>query len=236
MTIPKKLLSAGVTNAKTAKSERAGQYSTLILYLSPYKLSGKQFCPAASEGCIGSCLNTAGRGAMSPIQKSRANRSEYFITDRLTFLNQVKTEIKKHVKRCKKLGVLPAVRLNGTSDLPWESFDIMQSFPEVQFYDYTAVFTRAQAFATNHPLWPKNYHLTFSRKENNEPKAIAMLNAGVSVSVVFRKNIPATWNGFPVINGDTTDLRFLDARGVVVGLTAKGKAKKDQTGFVVDVA
>ena len=233
---PATLLSPGMSNAKTAKSERAGKYSTIILYLSPYKTSGKNLCAAASPGCISTCLNTAGRGAMSPTQEARLRRSLYFIEDRAAFLDQVRDEIRRHVRRCKRKGILPAVRLNGTSDMPWESFGLMKEFPDVQFYDYTAIVNRAWAFAGNHPAWPKNYHLTFSRKENNEPEAFAMLSRGASVSVVFRKDIPAEWKGFRVINGDETDLRFLDPRGVIVGLTAKGKAKKDRSGFVVDVA
>lgn len=229
-----KLLSPGISNAKTAKSEKQGKYSTAILYLSPAKSSGRQFCPSASAGCIATCLNTAGRGAMSNVQKGRMRRSQVFIDDRTLFIETIKADISAHVRRCKKLGKKPAVRLNGTSDLPWESLGIPQAFPEVQFYDYTAVPNRARAFGENHPAWPKNYHLTFSRKENNEATTLEMLKRGVSASVVFRKALPKTWKGFPVINGDKTDLRFTDKRGVVIGLTAKGKAKRDTSGFVVD--
>ena len=235
MTRTRTLLSPGYSNAKTAKSEKDGRYLTLILYLSPYKLSGKNFCPSASPGCIGSCLFSAGRGAMSSVEEARQSRSELFIKDRQAFLEIVRQDIRRHIKRCKRLGKLPAVRLNGTSDLPWEAFRIMQEFPSVQFYDYTAVPTRAEA-SIAHPLWPKNYHLTFSRKENNEDKALELFERGMNVSVVFRKTPPKTWRGLPVFNGDNTDLRFLDPKGKIIGLTAKGKAKKDATGFVVDVA
>lgn len=231
----KQLLSSGHSNAKTAKSEKDGRYLTLILYLSPYKLSGKNFCPSASAGCIKSCLFSAGRGAMSTVEEARQARSELFIKDRKTFLEIIRQDIKRHIKRCNRLGKLPAVRLNGTSDLPWEAFRIMQEFPSVQFYDYTAIPTRAEASAT-HPAWPKNYHLTFSRKENNEDKALKLFSKGISVAVVFRNDPPATWKGMPVFNGDNTDLRFLDPKGMIIGLKAKGKARKDTTGFVVDVA
>jgi hypothetical protein len=231
----RQLLSLGVSNAKTAKSEKKSNYSTLILYLSPYKLSGKNFCPSASPGCVKSCLFTAGRGAMSSVEEARQARSELFIKDRQTFLEIVRQDIRRHIKRCKRNGKLPAVRMNGTSDLPWEAFRIMQEFPSVQFYDYTAIHTRAEA-SVAHPVWPKNYHLTFSRKENNEGKALELFGRGVNVAVVFRKTPPKTWKGLPVFNGDNTDLRFLDPKGMIIGLTAKGKAKKDTTGFVVDVA
>jgi hypothetical protein len=229
----KTLLSLGSTNAKTKKSDGTGVYSTLILYLSPYKLSGKNFCPSASKGCIKSCLFSAGRGQMSSVETARMQRSQFFIEDRQAFLSVIRANIARHVKRCQKNGTLPAVRLNGTSDLPWESFGIMQEFPTVQFYDYTAVKTRAES-SVSHPLWPKNYHLTFSRKENNEEAVFELLQKGLSASVVFRKEMPKTYKGFPVFNGDQTDLRFLDPRGVIIGLTAKGKAKKDQSGFVVN--
>ena len=127
----RQLLSLGVSNAKTAKSEKKSNYSTLILYLSPYKLSGKNFCPSASPGCVKSCLFTAGRGAMSSVEEARQARSELFIKDRQTFLEIVRQDIRRHIKRCKRNGKLPAVRMNGTSDLPWEAFRIMQEFPSV---------------------------------------------------------------------------------------------------------
>ena len=127
--------------------------------------------------------------------------------------------------------MIPVVRLNGTSDILWElNSDIIQSFPNLQFYDYTKISKRF-SFAI-----PANYHLTFSLSESNDNDALKVLGLGHSIAAVFRdSNLPDTFMGYPVTNGDTTDLRFLDAKGVIVGLKAKGKAKKDTSGFVRDM-
>ena len=89
-------------------------------------------------------------------------------------------------------------------------------------------------FLKNEEKFPSNYHLTFSRSENNDKKCEMVLLMGGNVAVVFRNQLPKTWKGFEVVNGDETDLRFLDKKGVVVGLIEKGMAKKDATGFVVE--
>jgi hypothetical protein len=158
-----------------------------------------------------------------------------------------------HRIKAAKTGMLCAERPNGTSDLPWESFRIdadgntlMTRFPDVQFYDYTKSARRALKHAAGN--MPANYHLTFSRSETNEEDCRAVLAAGGNVAVVFKicackrpckHEIPEgtyTYMGYPVISGDHDDLRFLDPTGVVVGLKAKGPAKSDTSGFVVDIA
>jgi hypothetical protein len=165
---------------------------------------------------------------MKSVQKARLEKSKLFVQNRNLFITLLKYELKLFENKCKRLGVKPAVRLNGTSDLPWEKFDIMQSFPNIQFYDYTAVAVRFS------PTWrlPENYHLTFSLKEHNKKAALEVLGNGGNVAVVFRNQLPDTWNGYKVVNGDITDLRFKDESNVIIGLTAKGKAKHDTTGFV----
>lgn len=117
----------------------------------------------------------------------------------------------------------------------------MQLFPSVPFYDYTKSAKKALDNAKG--IHPQNYHVTFSRdSQANETECEQVLRAGGNVSVVFRDTLPAVWKHRPVINGDTTDLRFLDRRakagrsGFIIGLKAKGKAKRDRSGFVVDVA
>jgi hypothetical protein len=120
----------------------------------------------------------------------------------------------------------PAVRLNGTSDIEWTRFGIMDEFPDVQFYDYTKVFNRLTQER------PANYHLTFSKNESNDEECEAALKLGVNVAAVF-KTLPQQWMGRQVISGDETDVRFVDGTGIIVGLTAKGQAKKDKTGFVI---
>ena len=216
-------------NPKIDKSDEAGLgYFTAILHLSPSRLSGVNLCPSASAGCISACLNRAGRGRFTNTQKARIGRSRFMIEDREAFLDQIRRDIRSFVKLCDKLGLRPALRLNGTSDIIWERTGIPAEFPMVQFYDYTAIESRM--------LWtmPENYHLTFSRKEDNHDKALRVLAAGQNVAVVFRNRLPESWNGFRVIDGTKHDLRFLDDKGVVVGLLARGPAIADASGFVVD--
>lgn len=123
----------------------------------------------------------------------------------------------------------PVFRLNGTSDIRWELHDVIQRFPDVQFYDYTKITNRRVKDLAN-------YHLTFSQADGNGADVVKAIAAGMNVATVFRKVLPATHAGLPVHDGDSDDLRFLDPRGVIVGLKAKGRVKKDTSGFVVDIA
>jgi hypothetical protein len=224
-----KLLST--QNFKTVKGEKFG-ILTGILYLAPAKLSGFEVCPKRSEGCTASCLYSAGMGAFSNVQKARIQKTLFYFGDRPKFLELIKEDIKKLQKQAKKDGQKLAIRLNGTSDLNWMQHDVFSSFPDVQFYDYTKVFNRLTKEI------PSNYHLTFSKSENNDSECIQALELGFNVAVVFDTKkgdaLPASWNGFPVYDGDDTDTRFLDPKGgYVIGLRAKGQAKKDISGFVV---
>ena len=225
-----KLLSTG--NPKLMKGEKQG-YLSFILHLAPSWLSGFNTCPMASNGCASACLNTAGRGGMfkrgektNAIQEARIRKTQWFFNDRDTFMTQLVKDITLAIKQAERKNMIPVFRLNGTSDLRWENVavagfgNIMAMFPNVQFYDYTKLPNRRNI--------PANYHLTFSRSESNEH----LIPADLNVAVVFDK-LPETYLGRPVVNGDDTDLRFLDPKGVVVGLKAKGKAKKDTSGFTV---
>ena len=225
-----KLLSIG-SNPKILKSDKAGKgYKTAILHLSPYKLSGKNFCANASPGCIDGCLNTSGHGRFDKTQEARLKRSRFFIEDKFGFMNQLKKELQTFETHCQKRALKPAVRLNGTSDIPWENLDVIQAFPKVQFYDYTKSKKRALS-----ETLPRNYHLMFSRSEVSTHKDIKdIISSKNNVAVVFKNSIPETFEGFEVIDGDKTDLRFLDPDGFIIGLSAKGKAKQDTTGFVVN--
>ena len=215
-------------NYKTVKGEKLG-YLTGILYLAPAKISGYEVCPRRSAGCTAACLYTAGMGAFSTVQQARIKKTKQFFEDRDNFLMQLRKDITALVRKAKKTNMTPAVRLNGTSDIEWTRFGIMEEFPDVQFYDYTKVLNRLKQ-----PI-PKNYHITFSKSEDNEMDCRWALNLGFNVAVVFNK-LPETYFARPVISGDETDVRFEDARGVIVGLTAKGKAKKDLNNFVIKVA
>ena len=215
-------------NYKTVKGEKLG-YLTGILYLAPAKISGYEVCPRRSAGCTAACLYTAGMGAFSNVQQARIKKTKQFFEDRDNFLMQLRKDITALVRKAKKTNMTPAIRLNGTSDIEWTRFGIMEEFPEVQFYDYTKVLKRLKQ-----PI-PKNYHITFSRSESNQADVESALRLRFNVAVVFNK-LPETYLGRPVINGDETDVRFADAKGVIVGLTAKGKGKKDLNNFVIKVA
>lgn len=226
-----KLLSPN--NTKIKKGEKLG-WLTLGLSLSPFNLSGKNFCSHASIGCAAACLNTSGMGAFSNVQEARLKKSRFFIENRSDFLVQLNKEIAAGIRKAKKAGMKLAIRLNVLSDLPWENLIDMSAFPEVTFYDYTPNPQRMIAFING--KLPKNYHLTFSRKENNQAIVELIANMNGNIAAVFAGALPSTYLGKPVINGDDTDLRFIDPRGVIVGLIAKGKGKKDKSGFVLQPA
>ena len=185
--------------------------------------------------CKSACLNTAGLGGVYPsIQKARQRKTDLFLNDRTEFMKQLISDIQKFVRACDRKDKLPAIRLNGTSDIQWEKIDIdgqniFEMFPNVQFYDYTKIPTRK---VDNIP----NYHLTWSYSEANDKYAKMFDQVPNNKAVVFRtKDLPSMFRGLEVIDGDTHDMRFLDKPNSVVGLKAKGQAKKDYSGFVIDV-
>ena len=224
-----KLFTTG--NPKLMKGEKKG-YLSFVLHLAPANLSGYETCPKRTAGCTSACLNTAGRGGIfkkgestNVIQQARIRKTKMFFENREQFLADLENDIRLGIKQAEKQGLIPAFRLNGTSDIAWEKYGIIEKFPNVQFYDYTKMRNRKVSHL-------KNYHLTFSKADGNDMDVRLAASAGMNVAVVF-KNVPETFIGRTVINGDDTDLRFLDPKGVVVGLKAKGKAKKDTSGFVV---
>jgi hypothetical protein len=232
-----KLLSTG--NPKLVKGQKLG-YLSFVLHLAPSTLSGHQTCPRATAGCIDACLNTAGRGGIfktgettNAIQAARIRKTQLFFNNRAEFMAQLVTDIEAGIRQAAKLGMVPVFRLNGTSDIAWEKIrtathrSVMAQFPDVQFYDYTKVAGRTV---------PVNYHLTFSAAESNQVDVARELARGTNVAMVFDvsrgKPMIKAHSGARVIDGDDTDLRFLDATGCIVGLRAKGKALQDQSGFV----
>jgi hypothetical protein len=235
-------------NAKTVKGQSAG-YLTGILYLAPANLAGVgNLCPHASAGCLSACLFTAGfAGIYEAVNVARVMRTRFLHDDRKLFLEVLVGEIKAVICRAEKLGLKPAIRLNGTSDLPWENLapELFKTFSDVQFYDYTKSFKRAIAYAKG--SMPANYHLTFSLAENNATLANLALDAGVNVAAVVTglksKTIvlPTSTVERKVFDADRHDLRFTDrvgrdGRGRVGILTAKGKAKRDVSGFVLKLS
>ena len=223
-------------NAKIRKGEKIG-FKTFGIHLAPASLSGFNVCKDASLGCIYSCLNTAGMGAFSNVQLARIEKTRLFFKDKAVFLSQLIKEITAAIKSAEKQNLTAVFRLNLTSDLPWEKIklngkSVFDLFPQVTFYDYTKSPERMTAFLAGD--MPKNYHLTFSKSETNGAIAESILKSGGNVAMVFRKSLPTKWLGVDVINGDETDLRFLDGAGKIVGLVEKGKAKKDESGFVIE--
>ena len=230
----KNLLSDGKTNAKTIKNE----IKTFILYLAPANVSGFNVCPFASKGCIEGCLNTAGLGIFSNVQNARINKTKFWALDRLSFYVQLTNEILKIHSKALKNNEEIAIRLNGTSDIDHLSLIkkhtgidfLSDNYKNLFFYDYTKNPNHIKKYLNT------NYKLTFSRSESNDLKVEEVLSLGGNVAVVFNSsNLPATYKGKEVINGDKTDLRYFDPKNVIVGLYAKGKAKKDLSGFVVNI-
>jgi hypothetical protein len=259
---PKNLLST--KNSKTIKGEKLG-YTTYIMYLAPHTQNskGKNLCSHASVGCAKACLFNSGAARFTGVQLGKMNKTEYFLADRKGFMNQLVSELTKierlhkavvgdeqigrtgKVVRYKKF----AVRLNGTADIPFENIkigdkNIFELFPNIQFYDYTKNDKRFDK------VIPTNYHLTFSRSETNDKVSLEMLNRGYNVAYVFgvkkEQDLPTSYNGFKVVNGDESDLRFLDEENVIVGLkyklmTGKGtsgmnKDNVDNNDFLIDVS
>jgi len=225
-----KLLNSG--NHKTIKGEKIG-WRTYGLHLAPHTLAGRNVCAHASAGCAAACLNTAGRGIMHSVQEARIRKTKWFFEDRLAFTLQLIKEIKSRKKSAIKNNLTPCFRLNLTSDLPWENLSVMLPFPFLQFYDYTKDKKRMLRYLNGE--LPPNYYLTYSRSEETRDEEIHDLcNKGGNVAIVFRDHLPSEWQGIKVIDGDINDLRFLDEYSKIVGLKAKGLAKKDETGFVLE--
>lgn len=223
-----KLLSQFNSNPKVAKNTELG-WGTAVLHLAPASMSGYQVCSKRSPGCEAACLHHAGGAHLQSLKdRSRIARTKFFFENRAEFMVQLRKEIEAHVRKMDRLGLRPAVRLNATSDIPWERVrdNPISDMPGVLFYDYTAIPQRKT---------PSNYHLTFSLKETNEISAQEAVQSGMNLAVVFpTSDLPETFWGLPVVDGDLSDFRPGDPKGCVVGLKAKGKKGiNDMTGFIV---
>lgn len=241
---PQNLLSTN--NAKTIKGEGKG-YRTFILYLAPHTQNsrGINLCSHASEGCAKACLFGSGAARFDRVQAGKTNKTEYFLSNRTEFLNQLDGQISAIERNAKDF--IPTIRLNGTSDIAWEKFkirdgkNIFELHPSIIFYDYTKNHLRMRKEL------PSNYHLTFSLSENNLDIAMQLLSEGKNVAMVFgvkkASQLPSQYLGYQVINGDEDDLRFLDAKNVIVGLKyknltglgSKGKNDFSENDFIIKV-
>ena len=234
-----KLLST--SNAKTSKGEKLG-YLTGVLYLSPAReAGGRNLCPNASPGCLSSCLYTADGGFCDSVKNARLAKTRLFLQSPQSFVESLAIDIESLAKKAAKLGLIPAIRLNGTSDIAWEALggeigiNLMERFPSIQFYDYTKNPSRAVKYATG--KLPSNYFVAFSRSECNAKGVSEVMESGGTIAAVFATKkgdeLPSTWGGRAVVDGDEHDAIFEHGAGVIIGLRAKGQAKKDESGFVI---
>lgn len=250
------LLSKDVSNAKLLKSAllHGDEWETLILYMAPAEVAfgemedwEKQFlaelgvqynlCTASTMQCRKDCLYHQGRARMfKEVNAARIRKAKMFLLDTFNFLAQLHAEINKAKRLAAKKGKRLAIRLNGTTDIHWQS--VVVAHPDVQFYDYTKT-SRGMSFARG--LLPSNYHVTFSRSDSNSAIAARVLRAGGNVAVVVDKGVVVDWSDSRLIDGDLHDARFLDGRspdGRVVVLRAKGslKGQGSEQGFCLNQA
>jgi hypothetical protein len=225
-------------NAKTVKGNKKG-FKTAILYMAPANMSGENLCPMAFIAqCDSACLFTAGRGAMTSVAMSRLRKALFFQQYQAEAIAMIKRELAGFEAKAQREGWTLLVRLNGTTDIRFENYGIMQDFPGIQFYDYTKIANRKGI--------PANYDLTYSYSGVAKylPYVNIAMRQGMRVAVVFRNRAIVdammansdTFMGLELVDGDDTDIRHIEPQGVVVALYAKGKGKYDTTGFVVDHA
>lgn len=231
---PRSILSS---SAKVSKSRSKG-YLTRVCYL-----SSALYCTHSTPGCRSVCLGfTSGRMGTPEATMARDRRSALYAVDTKAFLDLLREDLHKLCYDAETEGLKPACRLNGTSDIPYEVLhpEILEEWSDrVTFYDYSRVPSRVKRYVeatVNDPtMWPWNYSLCLSASESNHEHVESVLEMGGTVSIVFWPDLPRKWNGWEVIDGDRDDLRHLDPRPCVVGLRAKGIARNDLSGFVVQL-
>ena len=235
------LLTPSHANSKINKGNNLElPYHAAILHFAPHDLSGFNVCPKSSPGCRSTCLgHSAGRMRFDMVRKAQVRRTKLYINDRKEFYKLLRKDIDKLVMQAGKKNLKPCLRLNGTSDIDYiVPSSIIEEYPDVQFYDYTARINMCRKLKKLQKQGRfLNYDLTFSAKEDNHADYCNALLTGFNVAIVFRKLIPDFYQGFAVIAGDEHDFRFLDPKkstGLIIGLTAKGSARHDETGFVRD--
>jgi hypothetical protein len=250
---PRRLFSTD--SAKAAKAEGFG-YLNAIHYMAPYTSGGAgNLCSHASAECIALCLGWySGQASMvrdleedtNSVRDSRIAKAQAFMHDRNAYMNDLARSVVANERKARREELELCVRLNGSTDVAYERMSfaldaktarlcgrregeritMLALFPHLQFVDYTKNPNRLGKA-------PANLALTLSFAGDNEPACVAALERGHNVAVIFAGAFPATWNGFPVIDGDAHDLRHLDPRNVVVGLSPKGAKAKAHTGPMV---
>jgi len=203
-------------NSKVLKGGAKG-FATAILHLAPAWESRHNTCAKHTKECAAACLYTTSWGAMAKVKEARVRRTKMFFEDRVGFLGLLHKDIERFVANANRLGMVPAVRLNGTSDIRWEVYGVPQKWGSLTFYDYTKLEQRKNL--------PPNYHLTFSFSGHNLEACRAALANGMNVAVPFAKVPPRTWLGYPTIDGDEDDLRFLNGGPHIIALKVKGRLR-----------
>jgi hypothetical protein len=226
-------------SAKIEKNKKVNM-KTFVIYLAPANLSGYNVCSHSTPECRMGCLNTSGRAGMEELAGKtktadcRAKKTRLLIEQPNFFMNWLIAEIKAQKVLAEKDGFYFSIRLNGTSDVDWADIklngkNIFEIFPTIQFYDYTKNHNKFKTYV-------KNYHLTMSYTGRNWQVCEMLLQQNKNVAVVFDvkkgKPLPETFNGYKVVDGDITDYRPNDGKGVIVGLRWKVIANKEVNDYV----
>jgi hypothetical protein len=229
-------------SAKLKKNGKVDKQHTYGLYLAPHNLSGYNVCPNATKECMLGCLHTSGRTGIeihsggNRIQNARCGKVRLLIEQPEFFMRWLVTEIENKSKLAAKKGFGFSVRLNCTSDVDWAKIklynkNVFEIFPDIQFYDYTKSVSK---FNNK----PDNYHLTFSYTGRNWNACKAVLAQGYNVAMVFNvkkeSDIPAMYDNYKVINGDLSDYRVKDGKGIIVGLKWKRIANRENEAKVLN--
>lgn len=211
---------------KLMKTQKARHEFTYGIYLAPADISGHNVCPGSSEFCRAACLNMSGHGRFSyeknTVHRARLKKTQLIRSYPVFMFDWITAEIRWFKAKAERLGYHFSVRINCTSDIDIsryrnsEGLNLLEQFPDIQFYDYTKVLSRIGQLQ----VYP-NYDLTYSYNGLNYHKCVQALNAGVRVAVVFEKELPATYHGVEVVNGDLYDARYADPKSVIVGLVFK---------------
>lgn len=241
-------------NPKTSKGAALG-HNTAILHLAPSGLASAAVgwrvdaCPHSTMGCRAACLNTAGRasirpkdGSVSSIHAARIERTRLLFADRPAFIQKLQREVEQHIRRSQAVGMTPAIRLNGTSDLEWEALAPSLFEFGVQFYDYTKSVKRMarslRGTQRGRRHWPGNYALAFSYSGENVAECRDALRAGgvvaaVADPLVLDADLRMMFSPAHIEDGDEHDLVFLRKPGTLLRLKPKGKAVKSKSPFVI---
>lgn len=221
-------------SSKIAKNGKLNQH-TYSIYLAPASTSGYNVCSHSTKECRLGCLATSGRQAIEifsgidNIKNARIKKTKIFFEHQDFFMQWLIADIKSKKALAEKKGYYFSVRLNATSDIDWQNVlylgeNIFQLFPDVNFYDYTK---NASKFINK----PKNYHLTYSYTGRNWNQCKVLLEQGHNIAMVFNTTneteLPTEYKGFKVINGDLSDYRIADGKGIIVGLKWKRIANRE---------